>query len=114
MKVVSLCRDQSGSSHFNLTTHAAFGHQISLLLAEGDFFDAPARGNALAIAGRSAPQPGSERTGFGHSINMLAAFQTLQKQWPTILSALMAPSELSASLVDTLWSGASMVLDHGK
>ena len=50
IKIVSHCRDQGGSSYFNLTTHAAFGHQISLLLAEGDFFDAPARGNAFAIA----------------------------------------------------------------
>ena len=110
-KVVSLCRNQGGSSYFNPTVHAAFGHQISLLLAEGDFFDAPARGNAFAIAGRSAAQPGAEGTGFGHGINMLAAFQTLQKQWPTILSALVAPSELSGSLVDTLWTGASVVLD---
>ena len=31
--------------------------------------------------------------------------------WPTILSALVAPSELSGSLVDTLWTGASVVLD---
>ena len=111
IKIVSLCRDQGGSSYFNLTTHAAFGHQISLLLAEGDFFDAPARGNALAIAGRSVAQPGSEGTGFGHGINMLAAFQTLQIQWPSILSALAAPSELSGSLVDTPWTGARMVLD---
>jgi hypothetical protein len=110
-KVVSLCRNQGGSSYFNPTVHAAFGHQISLLLAEGDFFDAPARGNAFAIAGRSAAQPGAEGTGFGHGINMLAAFQTLQKQWPAILSALVAPSELSGSLVDTLWTGASVVLD---
>jgi hypothetical protein len=56
-KVVSLCRNQDGSSYFNPTVHAAFGHQISLLLAEGDFFDAPTRGNALAIAGRSVAQP---------------------------------------------------------
>ena len=110
-KVVSLCRNQGGSSYFNPTVHAAFGHQISLLLAEGDFFDAPARGNAFAIAGRSAAQPGAEGTGFGHGINMLAAFQSLQKQWPAILSALVAPSELSGSLVDTLWTGASVVLD---
>ena len=54
---------------------------------------------------------GAEGTGFGHGISMLAAFQTLQKQWPTILSALVAPSELSGSLVDTLWTGASVVLD---
>jgi hypothetical protein len=82
----------------------------SLLLAEGDFFDAPIPGNALAIAGRSAAQPGAEGTGFGHGINMLTAFQALQKQWPTILSALVAPSELSGSLVDTLWTGASVTV----
>ena len=59
-KVVSLCRNQGGSSYFNPTVHVAFGDQVSLLLAEGDFFDAPARGNVFAIAGRSAAQPGAE------------------------------------------------------
>ncbi len=75
-KVVNLCRSQNGSNFFNPTINAAFGHQISLLLAEGVFF---------AIAGRSAAQPDTERTGFGHGINKLSTSQKLQNKWPVIL-----------------------------
>ena len=51
-------------------------NQISLLLAEGDIFDAPKRGNAPAIAGHSAAQPGTEETGFGHGINTSSALHS--------------------------------------
>ena len=51
-------------------------NQISLLLAEGDIFDAPKRGNAPAIAGHSAAQPGTKESGFGHGINTLSALHS--------------------------------------
>ena len=51
-------------------------NQISLLLAEGDIFDAPKRGNAPAIAGHSAAQPGTKETGFGHGINTSSALHS--------------------------------------
>ena len=51
-------------------------NQISLLLAEGDIFDAPKRGNAPAIAGHSAAQPGIKESGFGHGTNTLSALHS--------------------------------------
>ena len=51
-------------------------NQISLPLAEGDIFDAPKRGNAPAIAGHSAAQPGTKESGFGHGINTLSALHS--------------------------------------
>ena len=110
-RIVTLCRTAQGASFFNNTVTAPFGHQISLTLTEGEFFDPPSRGLALAIAGRSAAQPGSQSSTFGHGLSALTAFQELRKRWDSVVAAAPEPSELSGSHVESLWLGVTTLMD---
>jgi hypothetical protein len=86
-RIVTLCRTAQGAGFFNNTVTAPFGHQILLTLTKGEFFDPPIRGLALAIAGRSAAQPGTQSTTFGHGLSAVTAFQELRKRWDHIVIA---------------------------
>ena len=108
---MTLCRTAQGAGFFNNTVTAPFGHQISLTLTEGEFFDPPSRGLALAIAGRSAAQPGSQSSTFGHGLSALTAFQELRKRWDSVVAAAPEPSELSGSHVESLWMGVTTLMD---
>jgi len=110
-RVMNMCKTPQGAAFFNNTVTAPFGHQISLSLTEGEFFEAPKRGLALAVAGRSAAQPGSQSSTFGHGLSALNAFQELRKRWVDITAAASAPFELSGSHVDSLWLGVMTIMD---
>ncbi len=56
-KLQEACKKSNTSALYDPATGTPFGHQLQLSLADGALFDPDKRGLALAIAGRSHPQP---------------------------------------------------------
>ncbi len=111
-KLLSMCKLAHTPSLLNGTTTAAFSHKHVLTLLSGDFWDPAKRGQALAIAGRSAAQPGTELLDLGDLINKSAAYKELHEELKEILLCFASDSELSGTHVDYLWAGTTFIMQR--
>ena len=105
LKFVNACR--ATGTLLDNTTSAPFGHLMLLSLSEGQHFDPERRGRALAAAGRSAPAGSAS---LEDRLSRESHIQSLQKKWPEILAALLAPSEISSTHLASLFDGVAYVL----
>jgi hypothetical protein len=87
------------------TCSAAFGHQYSLTLRAGDYFDASKRGLALAAAWRSGNASSGALGVFFDAVNREAHFFQYNNHWTACEPTSRQPTELSGTHVTTLWEG---------
>ena len=109
-KLLAACKSNDPAILLDGTNTAAFGHHFSLVLTEGDHFDAVRRGLALAAAGRSACLS-SDSLGPGLDASRHSSIvQEFRDQWRKILLALPLESELSGTMVNQLWTAVTHVM----
>ncbi len=111
-KLLHACKNNDPLVLLDGTNTAAFGHHFSLVLTEGDHFDAACRGLALAAAGRSAclsPDAiGSTQALDASRRN--SQHQEFRGMWRKIAPAFPLETELSGTMVNQLWAAVIYVM----
>jgi hypothetical protein len=92
------------------TNTAAFGHHFSLVLTEGDHFDAARRGLALAAAGRSACLSPDAIGSTLDASRRNSQHQEFRDMWRKIAPVFPLETELSCTMVNQLWAAVTYVM----
>jgi hypothetical protein len=109
-KLLAACKTNDPSVLLDGTNSAAFGHHFSLVLTDGDHFDAARRGLALAAAGRSAAITADAVGSSLDASRRNSLHQEFRDQWKLIAAALPLHTELSGTMVNQLWSAVTYVM----
>ena len=107
---MATCKSHDPSVLLDGTNSAAFSHHFSLVLTDGDHFDAARRGLALAAAGRSASLSADA---VGSSIDASrrnSLHREFREQWKLIAAALPLHTELSGTMVNQLWPAVIYIM----
>jgi hypothetical protein len=109
-KLLHACKNNDPLVLLDGTNTAAFGHHFSLVLTEGDHFDAARRGLALAAAGRSACLSTDAIGSTLDASRRNSQHQEFRDMWRKIAPAFPLGTELSGTMVNQLWAAVTYVM----
>jgi hypothetical protein len=109
-KLLHACKINDPQVLLDGTNTAAFGHHFSLVLTEGDHFDAARRGLALAAAGRSACVSPDAICSTLDASRRNSQHHEFRDMWRKIAPAFPLDTELSGTMVNQLWAAVTYVM----